>query len=171
MIRQKVPNENLCRHMIAVGAIMKRLAAKMQADPVLWEITGILHDIDLGVTDDPAQHGRIGAEWLKEKAMPDDMIQAILAHAGHTECKTGLDTLLLAADQLSGLITACALIMGKKLSNVAPKSVQKRFKEARFAAGADRNAIRMCEHAGIPLDVFIEEGLEAMKSVSGELGL
>lgn len=157
--------------MIAVGAIMKALSVKMDDDKDLWEITGILHDIDLGVTEDPMQHGRIGANWLKAEGMPLEMTDAILAHAGHSECKTNLEILLMAGDQLSGLITACALVMGKKLANVTPKSIKKRFKELRFAAGADRNAIKMCEKVGIPLDEFIEQGLIAMQSVSDELGL
>ena len=171
LIRQKVPNENLCRHMIAVGAIMKKLAERFECDADLWEITGILHDIDLGVTDSPEQHGRVGSEWLIEKGMPGAMTQAILAHAGHAPCQTPLEILLMAGDQLSGLITASALIKGKKLANVTPQTIKKRFKEARFAAGADRESIKMCERVGIPLEEFIEEGLIAMQAVSDALGL
>ncbi len=99
--------------MIAVGAIMKTISERFDCDPLLWEITGILHDIDLGVTNDPDQHGRIGSELLKDRGMPKEMTDAILAHAGHADCRSDLEILLMAGDQLSGLITACALVMGK----------------------------------------------------------
>jgi uncharacterized protein len=170
-IQTSVPNENLCRHMIAVGAIMKKLAERFNCDPELWELTGILHDIDLGVTDDPARHGRIGAEWMEQKGMPGDMIQAVLCHAGHRECRTPLEYLLCAGDQISGLITACALVKGKKLANVTPETIRKRFKEKRFAAGADREAMKQCEYAGMTLQDLIKDALEAMQSVSEELNL
>jgi uncharacterized protein len=171
LIKQKVPSDNLCRHMVAVGAIMKELAQLTDSNPDMWELTGILHDIDLGTTDDPDRHGRIGAKWLEDAGMPEDAVHAVLAHAGHSECRTQLDYLLIAADQLSGLITACALVKGKKLSNVTTKTIKKRFKEARFAAGADREAMKKCTQAGIELDVLIEHSLIAMQSVSAELGL
>ncbi len=171
MIKQKVSDQNLVRHMIAVGAIMKRLACHFNADLKMWELTGILHDIDLGTTDDPDQHGRIGAEWLERSGMPDELVHAVLAHAGHSECRTPLDTLLIAADQLSGLITAFALVKGRKLSNVTVKTVKKRFKEKRFAAGADRDAMKSCNQVGIELEELMEHGLIAMQSVSDELGL
>lgn len=157
--------------MIAVGAIMKKLARRFSCDPEFWELTGILHDIDLGVTDDPARHGRIGAEWLEERGMPGEMVQAVLCHAGHCECSTPLEYILLAGDQIAGLITACALVKGKKLANVTPETVQKRFKENRFAAGADREAMKKCECVGLTLQDLVKDALEAMQSVSEELGL
>ncbi|MCD4654528.1 HDIG domain-containing protein [bacterium] len=171
LIQEKVPNENLCKHMIAVGAILKGMALRFQGDPHLWELTGILHDIDLGTTEDPSVHGILGAEWLEEMGMPKSIVNAVKAHAGHRECISPLDILLLAGDQLSGLITACALVKGRKLENVTSKTVQKRFKEKRFAAGANRDAIRMCEKLGISLNDFIESSLTAMYSVADELGL
>jgi len=171
LIKVKVPNENLCRHMIAVGAIMKAAAVKFSADQDLWELTGILHDIDLGETDDPDLHGKLGAKWLREMEMPEDLVNAVLSHAGHRACQSSLDNILLAGDQLSGLITACALVKGRKLANVTPKTVRKRFKEKRFAAGADRDKIRLCENADISLDDFIELSLSAMDTIASELGL
>ncbi|MBN1295952.1 HDIG domain-containing protein [bacterium] len=171
LIQNKVPNDNLCRHMIAVGAIMRHFASRFSADPELWEITGILHDIDLGTTDDPQLHGNLGAEWLGAMGMPPAMLQAVRAHAGHVPCESPLDTVLLAGDQLSGLITACALIKGRLLANVTADTVRKRFKEKRFAAGADREMIRLCETVGIPLDEFIAEGVTAMQRVAHDLGL
>jgi len=171
LIREKVPNENLCRHMIAVGAIMKQLSLRFEENPDFWELVGILHDIDLGTTDDPQQHGRMGVEWLRAMGMPEAMLTAILAHAGHVECQSTLDYLLLAGDQLSGLITACALVKGRKLSNVTVETVKKRFKELRFAAGADRESIKKCEKTGISTEDFMREGLVAMQSIAEELGL
>lgn len=171
LIKSKVPNENLCRHMIAVGAIMRALASRFDCDPDLWELAGILHDIDLGTTDDPAIHGKLGAEWLADMKMPEELVNAVLSHAGHRPCQSSLDTVLFSGDQLSGLITACALVKGRKLENVTPKTIRKRFKEKRFAAGADREAIRQIESLGVSLEEFYETALSAMQTVSDELGL
>lgn len=157
--------------MIAVGAIMRHFSTRFDGDPDIWEATGILHDIDLGTTDDPAIHGNLGSQWLEEMGMPEDVLYAVRAHAGHVPCRSPMDYVLLAGDQLSGLVTACALVKGRKLSNVTPDTVKKRFKEKRFAAGADRESIRMCEAIGIPLEEFFAEGLAAMQSVSDQLGL
>ncbi len=150
---------------------MRHFADRFNGDPDLWEITGILHDIDLGTTDDPSVHGNLGAEWLADMGMPEDVLYAVKAHAGHTPCRNPMDVVLLAGDQLSGLITACALVKGRKLANVTSNTVKKRFKEKRFAAGADRDSIRLCETVGIPMEDFIAGGLAAMQSVSEELGL
>ncbi|MBN1355053.1 HDIG domain-containing protein [bacterium] len=171
LIRSKVPNRNLINHMIAVGAIMETLASRFQQDPGKWMLTGILHDIDLGETDDPAVHGKLGASWLKEMGMDRDICDAVTAHAGHGTCDTPLSKALIAADQLSGLVVACALVKDRKLDNVTPDTVLKRFKEKRFAAGADRNKIMSCSDLDLTLREFVEISLDAMKTIAPEIGL
>ncbi len=170
-IREKVPNENLIRHMIAVGAIMKKLAATFHEPPEKWELTGLVHDVDLGETSDPAQHGILGAAWLEALGFDPEICQAVRAHADHDVRETNLAKALYAADQLSGLIVACALVKGRKLSNVTPKTVRKRFKEKRFAAGADRASILTCKELGFELPEFIALSLTAMQEISSEIGL
>jgi putative nucleotidyltransferase with HDIG domain len=170
-IRSKVPNTNLVNHMIAVGAIMEKLAEHF-AEPVdKWWLAGILHDIDLGETDDPAVHGILGAEWLSKMGLAEDICQAVKAHADHAPRETRLAKTLYAVDQLSGLIIACALVKGRKLQNVTPKIVMKRFKEKRFAAGANRENIMTCEEIGLTLQQFVEISLDAMQGISSDIGL
>ncbi len=171
LIQEKVPNENLVKHMIAVGVIMEKLAAHLNASPEKWALAGILHDIDLGTTDDPAIHGNLGASWLEEMGLDADICHAVKAHAGHVPCRSMLDTALCAADQMSGLIIACALIKEKKLANVSVDTIRKRFKEKRFAAGADRQEIMKCKELGMELDEFSRIALEAMQTISDQMEL
>ncbi len=171
LVEEKVPNQNLKNHMLAVGVILRALADRFGEDSDLWELAGIVHDIDLGETDDPAVHGKLGASWLRDMGVNETICQAVLAHADHAPCKSTLDTALCAADQISGLIIACALVKGRKLANVTPKTVTKRFKEKRFAAGANRDAIMKCLDLGLELPEFTTVALNAMQNIAPELGL
>ena len=102
------------------------------------------------------------------------MVHAVQAHNAMTGvvAETPFDLALLAADQLSGLITAAALIRpDKSLAGVQLKSLRKRFRETAFARGVDRASIARCEDAGVPLDEFMEIGLAAMQGIAADLGL
>ena len=171
MVREKVSNENLVRHMIGVGVIMRDLALHLNEPVQRWELAGILHDIDLGQTDDMSIHGNLGASWLEEMGFDQEFCDAVRAHAGHVQADSQMAKALFAVDQLSGLIVACALVKGKKLGNVTPSTVMKRFKEKRFAAGANRESILTCESIGLNLAAFVELALPAMQSIAGEIDL
>jgi uncharacterized protein len=171
LMKEKVTDTNLQRHMLAVGAVMARLAEHFKESSHRWEITGLLHDIDLGETDDPAIHGKLGASWLQQMGLDEDLCDAIRAHAGHCEPATVLAKALISADQLTGLIIACALVKERKLSNVTPQTILKRFKEKRFAAGADRASIMKCEEFGMDLSGFVAIGLSAMQDIAADLQL
>lgn len=171
LIESKVPNENLRRHMLAVGNVMKHLARSFQEPEGKWEFTGIVHDVDLGETTDPALHGLLGASWLEKMGVDADVIDAVKAHANHRPAQTRLAIALCATDQMTGLIIACALVHGKKLASVTSESVLKRFKEKRFAAGANRESIMLCEQIGLSLPDFVSVAVMSMQEISQDLGL
>jgi len=174
-IKANVQNVNLIKHMLAVEAVMKALARRFGEGEAEWGLTGLLHDIDVELTEgDMDVHGKMGADLARELGASDDMTRAILCHNERhgVPCETRLDWALFCSDPLTGLITAAALVRpDKKLENVEAKSVQKRFKEKSFAAGANREQIAACREIGMELDEFIEVGLQAMQGVADRLGL
>ncbi len=175
IVRKHVKNENLVKHMIATEAIMRALARHFKQDEDEWAMAGLLHDIDVEITNSDLNiHSKPGAEMVKKLGLSDSVCHAILTHnEAHGEPRVSLlDKALYCADPLTGLITAGALIRPeKKLSFVEAKSIRKRFKEKSFAAGANREQIARCTDIELDLDQFIEMGLNAMKEVAGELGL
>ncbi len=176
LLRSHIRNENLVRHMVATEAIMRALAPRLEGDPELWGITGLLHDMDLEVIDnDMHRHARTTAGILEAKGFPPEGLQAILAHNGDVlgiEMSGNFDYALSAAETITGLIVACTLVYpSKKVGDVKPKSIRKRMKEHRFAANVSRDRIRLIDKVGIPLDEFIILALDAMKGVAEEIGL
>ncbi|RKY82803.1 phosphohydrolase [candidate division KSB1 bacterium] len=173
LVKKHVSNKNLIKHMIAVEAVMKFLARRFGEDEELWGLAGLLHDLDYDRTaDDFENHGKITAEILEKTDVPEQVIYAIKSHPGHFPRKSLMDKALFAADPITGLIVAATLMHPtKKIKNVDVEFVKRRFKEKRFAAGANRDQIKSCSEAGIELDDFIALSLEAMQSVDKELGL
>ena len=174
-VRANVENENSVKHMLATEAIMLALAERLGEDKEEWGLAGLLHDIDMELTEgDMSSHGKLGADLVREMGASDAMSHAILAHneAIGVPRETTLDKALFCADPLTGLIIAAALVRpDKKLASVEAKSVKKRFKEKSFAAGANREQIATCSELGLELDEFIELGLRAMQGIAGDLGL
>lgn len=175
LMHGKIQNTNLRRHMLATEAIMRGLADKLGRDAELWGLTGLLHDIDLEEVDqDPARHAAVGAAWLESK-LPAEAVEAIRLHnaEGLGLERTGeLAHALAAAETLTGLVVATTLVLpSKKIAELKPKSVRKRMKEPRFAAGVNRETIRECERVGIELAEFIDLGVASMRGIAPELGL
>ena len=174
-VRANVENENLVKHMLATEAVMLALAKRLGEDEEKWRFTGLLHDIDVELTDgDMSEHSKLGSDLARELGASEDMAHAILVHneAHGTPCETKLDRALFCADPLTGLIVAAALVRpDKKLAGLEAKSVIKRFKEKGFAAGASREQISSCSTLGLSLEEFVELGLEAMKGVAQDIGL
>jgi putative nucleotidyltransferase with HDIG domain len=174
-VETRVSNENLRRHMLATEAIMRALAERLGEDPDVWGLTGLGHDLDAEETEgDFTRHGAVAAETLRALGLPDAAVHAVVAHNPDTGVTAGerIDVALIAADQLSGLITAAALVRpDKDLSGVKLKSVRKRYREGAFARGVDRGSIARCEELGLELDEFFAIGLEAMQGIAPELGL
>ncbi len=174
-VKDNVENENLLKHMLATETIMETLARRLGEDEDEWGLTGLLHDIDVELTEgDMNNHGKLGADLVREMGASEAVVHAILSHneALGVPRETKLDKGLFCADPLTGLITAAALVRpDKKLAGVEAKSVRKRFKEKSFAAGANREQIASCSELGLELDEFIELGLKAMKGIAKDLGL
>jgi putative nucleotidyltransferase with HDIG domain len=178
LLHTHTQNQNLRRHMYAVGFAMRALADKLGGDPDLWEMLGILHDADWEETKDtPDEHTKRTLEWLSETDIDSKIIHALKSHNNkHThladldgEMEWALETV----DELTGFIVAVALVRpDKKLETVSLHSVMKKWKTKEFAAAVDRSQIAQCEEKlGIPLNEFIEITLKAMQDHHEELGL
>lgn len=174
-VEERVANVNLRRHMLATEAIMRALAVRLGEDPDVWGLAGLAHDLDVEETEgDAARHGAVAADAVRGLGLPDEAAHAVAAHnpATGVVATSRLDIGLIAADQLSGLVTAAALVRpDKDLAGVKAKSVRKRYREGAFARGVDRESIARCAELGLELDDFMTLGLEAMQGVAPELGL
>jgi len=173
IIKKYVKNRNLIKHMIATEAVMRGLAKRLGYDEELWGLAGLLHDVDYDMTkDEPEKHGLVSIELLKEFNLPVEILNAIKAHSGKKELETPIEKALYAADPITGLIVAAALIRPeKKLDVIDVKFVMNRFKEKSFARGANREQIKSIENLGLSLEEFVEIALNAMKNVALEIGL
>jgi uncharacterized protein len=174
-VEARVANENLRRHMLATEAIMRALAEHFGEDPEVWGLVGLGHDLDSEETEgDFTRHGAVAADTLRGLGLPEEAVHAVAAHNPDTGtvAASRLDVALICADQLSGLITAAALVRpDKDLDGVKLKSVRKRYREGAFARGVDRASIARCEEIGLELDEFFAIGLEAMQRIAPALGL
>ncbi len=175
LVRERVTNENLVRHMLATEAIMGALAERLGEDGERWRLAGLLHDLDAEQTAEAMEaHGTVTVEWLREEGLDDEeVLRAIAAHnpANGSVVDSSMARALFACDPMSGLITAAALIRPeKRLELVTLKSLKKRFKEPGFARGARREDMLTCDELGLELDEFLEIGLTAMQGISDELG-
>lgn len=185
LLTKYLTNKNLIKHSLAAEAAMKgiyrHLIPKDKQNPTdeeKWGIVGLLHDVDYEESQKAGkvdQHGTLSLIKEKEQ-IPSDMLHAIQAHASefsHVIPESQMDWSITACDQLTGLITACALVRpDKKLASVATESVKKKFGQKAFAQGANRESILYCDSKlNIPLDTFIEIVLHAMQGISDQLGL
>jgi putative nucleotidyltransferase with HDIG domain len=175
LVDEYIHSDWLKKHSLAAAAIMERLAHRLGEDPETWWIIGILHDLDFDITQDPTLHGRKSEEILKEKGVDPEIIRGVMAHnadgLGFERTDT-LDYAITAAESITGLIVATALVMpDKKLASVKPQSVIKRMKKKDFARKVSRESIMLCEQAGVPLEEFSALAVAAMQDIAGELGL
>ncbi|MEO0288209.1 MAG: HDIG domain-containing metalloprotein [candidate division WOR-3 bacterium] len=173
LVKENVDNQNLVKHMLACEVCMKALAKHFKEDQDEWALAGLLHDLDYRETfRDPQKHGFLTVEKLKNLDVTKDILDSILAHPGHKEREKLIEKVLFSVDPLTGLIVAAALMHPeKKINKIDTEFVIRRFKEKRFAAGANREQIQMIEETGLKLEEFINICLEAMKSISEDLGL
>lgn len=174
IVEQYVSNENLIRHMLAVEAAMRFYAEKYDQDLELWGNTGLLHDFDWEIHPTLEEHPQAGAPILRENDVPEEIIQAILSHADHTGVprETLMQKALMACDEITGLITAVALVRpSRSLDDLKVKSVKKKWKDRSFAAGADREEIaRATEEFEVDLWEHVGNVIQAMRSIGPELG-
>jgi len=175
IVREYVKNENLVRHMLAVEAAMRFYAAKYGEDQETWGITGILHDFDWEIHPTLEQHPMAGAPILRERGVPEEIVRAIQSHADHTGIPrvTRMEKALYACDEVTGLITAVALVRpSRSLMDLEASSVKKKWKDRAFAAGANREEIaKSAEEFGVELWDHVGNVIVAMRTIAPDLGL
>ncbi len=175
LVHQYVKNENLVRHMLAVEAAMRYYAEKYNEDVNTWGLTGLLHDFDWEIHPNLEQHPLAGAPILRERQVPEEIVRAILSHADHSGVPrlTLMEKALYACDEITGLITAVALVRpSKSLHDLTSKSVKKKWKDKAFAAGANREEIeRAAEELGVPLWEHVDQVILAMRVIASDLDL
>lgn len=172
-IEKRVKERNLRKHMLATEACMRRLAGYFGKEEEEWALAGLSHDIDYDYTRNKFdRHGLESAKILREMGATDEIIDAVKAHAGKKQPASKMEWSLYAADPLTGLIVAAALMHpDKKLKSVDMNFLMNRFNEKRFAAGADRQQIKNCTNTGLDLECFISQCLQSMKAIDAELEL
>jgi predicted hydrolase (HD superfamily) len=166
-------SDGLRKHGLAVEAVMRHFARKQGADEDRWGVVGLIHDFDYERY--PDQHPASGEPILREHGLPEDDILAVLSHGEHLGIprETPLAKTLFAVDELTGFITAVALVRpNKSLAEVEPRSVRKKMKDKAFARSVSRDDITNgAAQLGVDLDVHIAEVIEAMRPVAPDLGL
>jgi putative nucleotidyltransferase with HDIG domain len=174
LVHRYVDSESLRRHMYSVEAACRAYARKFGEDEELYGIAGLVHDFDYEKR--PDEHPLPGAEILREDGYPEELVHAVLAHNSHrtgVEPASRLDRTLRACDEITGLITAAALVRpSRSVMDLEAKSVIKKMKDRAFAAGVDREEVReAAEQLGVDLKEHIQFVIEAMRTVAPELGL
>ncbi len=175
LLREHTQADHLLKHMLAVEAAMVGQAARLGGDPELWGRTGLLHDMDYEHHPTPEEHPFVGVEILRGRGYPEEMLRAILSHADYSgvERSTPMEHALYAVDELSGFIVACALVRpSKSLDDLAPRSVQKKFKQKGFAAGVKReDCLRGARELGLDFDTHVVNLIEDLRPAQETLGL
>ena len=175
LLQEHAKGEVLIRHAVAVEACMRAAAQKLGEDEERWGIAGMLHDFDWDVCPTPEEHPEFGAQILRDRGYPDDIVRAVLSHGNHTGVtrESPMEKTLFGVDELSGFVTAVALMRPtKSLADTDVRSVRKKMKSKGFARSVSReDIIQGAEEMGVDLDEHIQFVIEALKPVAGELGL
>ncbi len=175
IVREFVKNENLVRHIQAVEAAMRFYARKFGEDEESWAVAALLHDFDWEIHPDMDSHPQNGSPLLRERGVPEEIVQHVLSHADHAGVprNTLLRKALYACDDITGLIVAVALVRpSRSIHDVKVKSVKKKWKNLQFAAGANREEMEKSFSAfGVEPWEHVGNVLEAMQGIAGDLGL
>lgn len=179
LVHEYTQNENLRRHMLAVEAAMRAYARKLGEDEELWELTGLLHDFDYerwpNEAHNPSEgHPSTGVKILRGKGYPEEMCTAILGHGDYTGVprETRLAKALYAVDELTGFLTACALVRPNGITDLEVKSVMKKMKDPAFARAVNREEMQKgAADLGVEFGEHVALVIEAMRGIAGELAL
>jgi hypothetical protein len=196
IINRNITNPQMVKHMLATEVVMRALAKRFGEDEERWGLAGLLHDADAEIAASEEQelvapkltgagpapegkHSTMPAQGLlvpklTQNRLDEESAAAIASHNPYTGIKPKgrMGWALYAADPLTGLIVASALILpDKKLASLTTQSVLKRYAEGRFAKGANRQQIAASSELGLTLEEFVEIGLAAMKGIAGNIGL
>lgn len=175
LLTEWIASPGLRRHCLAVAASMRAMARAQGADEELWEVTGLLHDLDYERFPDlETGHPRHVMALLEERGAPPEMVHAIAAHASYlgVPAQTPLDRALLAVDELSGFVLACAYVRPEGIHGMTPKSVKKKLKTPAFAAAVSREDVAHgAELAGMEFDDLIRLVIGALEQEADALEL
>jgi putative nucleotidyltransferase with HDIG domain len=175
LVREYVKNENLVKHMLSVEAAMRFYAEKFGEDVEQWCVTGLLHDFDWEIHPTLEEHPQAGEPILRARGVPDEIIRGVLSHAEHTGIprQTRMEKALFACDEVTGLITAVALVRpSRSLLDLEASSVKKKWKDKTFAAGTNRQEMEQAAaEFGIELWEHVGNVILAMRHIAPELGL
>lgn len=175
LLKEFNTNESLIKHALAVEAVMRFSARKYDEDEEKWGIIGLIHDLDYEKY--PDEHCVKTGEILREREWPEEYIRAVVSHGWgicvDIEPKSLLEKTLYAVDELTGLVTACALVRpSKSVMDLTPKSVRKKWKVKGFAAGADRSIIEQgAGMLGVDINELISDTIMGMREAAREIGL
>lgn len=175
LLKRYNQSEGLIKHALAVEGVMRYFARQRGEDEEKWGIIGLVHDLDY--EQFPEEHCRKTEEILKEHAWPQEYIRAVVSHGwgicSDVEPQTELEKVLYAIDELTGLVVTSALVRpSKSVMDLKAKSVLKKWKDKRFAAGVDRSIIiKGAEMLGIEIKDLITDTIMGMRDVAGEIGL
>lgn len=175
IVREYVKNEGLINHMLCVEAAMRWYAEKLGEDVETWGLAGILHDFDWEIHPTLEEHPMAGAPILRERGVPEEIVQAVLSHAEHSGVPrtTRMEKALFACDEVTGLITAVALVRpSRSLYDLTASSVKKKWKDRAFAAGANREEMAAgAAEFGVELWQHVDNVILAMRRIAPQLGL
>ncbi len=175
LLREHNKNESLVRHGIAVGAALAAYARRFNEDEPKWRVAGLLHDVDYEEHPTIEEHGKVGAEWLRDLGYPEDIVHSTLAHNDYHGIPRDdlLSRTVFACDELTGLITAAALVRPtKSIFGLEASSVRKKMKDKAFARGVNReDIVKGAEELDVDLNDHITFVIEAMQGVAADLGL
>ena len=165
LIRQQNPEPHMIQHAEASEAVMRALARHFGEDEELWGMAGLVHDVDFPHTkESPDRHGLM-AEELLAGCVPEEAVTAIKAHNSectHVAPESRLDYALRAAETVTGMVTAAALVRPTGMEGMEAKSLKKKMKDKAFAAAVNRDRIRECEKIDLSLDDFLTLAIKAM---------
>jgi predicted hydrolase (HD superfamily) len=175
LVCEWISSDSLRKHVLGVEACMRAYAERDGEDAELWDITGLVHDLDYERYPDPGTgHPRMALEELRERGYPDELLDAVAGHADYLNHPrtTPLAKTLYAVDELSGFVAACALVRPTGIEGMKPKSVRKKLKQPSFAAKVDRDQIsRGISELGVDEGEHIALVIEALAARADELGL
>ena len=175
LLKQYNQTESLIKHALAVEGVMRYMARKRGADEEKWGVIGLIHDLDY--EQFPEQHCKKTEEILQENNWPEEYIRAVVSHGWGicTDVKpeTEMEKVLYAIDELTGLVVTTALVRpSRSVMDVKPKSVKKKWKDKRFAAGVDRSIIENgAGMLGVEISELIVDTIAGMQEVAEEIGL
>jgi putative nucleotidyltransferase with HDIG domain len=175
LLKKYNKKQGLIRHALAVESVMGHFASRFNEDKEKWQVIGLVHDLDYELF--PEEHCHKCIELFKEHKWPEDYIRAVISH-GFGICtdvkpETNLEKTLFAIDELTGLVASSALVRpSKSILDIKTKSVKKKFKDKRFAAGVDRDVILQgAQFLDMELSELIAEVIMGMRPVAEEIGL